>query len=56
METVRTTSYSVLINGEPKGYIIPSRGIRQGDSLSLYLFLLCAEGFSSMLRKAIKMN
>ena len=33
METVCTTSYSVLINGEPKGYINPSRGIKQGDPL-----------------------
>ena len=33
METMHTTTYSMLINGEPKGYITPSRGIKQGDSL-----------------------
>lgn len=53
METVCTASYSVLINGEPKGYILPSRGIKQGDPLSPYLFLLCAEGLSSLIRHAI---
>ena len=52
MLTVCTASYSVIINGEPCGYISPSRGIKQGDPLSPYLFLFCAEGLSSLLRKA----
>lgn len=52
MEMITTASYSVLINGEPRGYITPSRGIRQGDPISPYLFLLCVEGLSTMLRKA----
>ena len=52
MMCVFSTSYSVLLNGEPTGYIKPSRGIRQGDPLSPYLFLLCAEGLSAFLRKA----
>ena len=52
METVTTASYSILINGEPRGHIKPSRGIRQGDPLSPYLFLLCAEGLSAMLKRA----
>ena len=52
METVTTASYSILINGEPKGFVTPTQGIRQGDPLSPYLFLLCAEGLSALLRKA----
>ena len=49
METMRTTSYSTLINGEAKRFITPSRGIKQGDLLSPYLFLLCVEGLSSLI-------
>ena len=52
METVTTASYSILINGEPRGFVTPTRGIRQGDPLSPYLFLLFAEGLSALLRKA----
>ena len=46
----------MIINGETKGFIKPSQGIQQGDLLSLYLFLLCAKGLSSMLRQAIETN
>jgi hypothetical protein len=52
MECVSTVSYSILIGGEPVGRMLPGRGLRQGDPLSPYLFLLCAEGLSSLLRKA----
>ena len=52
METVTTAFYSVFINGESKGWITQSRGIWQGDSLSPYLFLLCAEGLLTLLNKA----
>ena len=48
METVTMASYSILINGEPRGFVTPTWGIRQGDPLSLYLFLLCAEGLKGI--------
>ena len=51
MNCVTTPSFSILINGKPHGMIHPSRGICQGDPLSPYLFLLCAEGLSTLLKK-----
>ena len=56
MICVRTMSYFVLINGEPKGRIIPTRGLRQRDPISPYLFLLCVEGLSAMLRREVRMG
>ena len=52
MNCITTPSFSILVNGRPYGNIVLSRGLRQGDLLSLYLFLLCAEGFTSLLAKA----
>jgi len=52
MSYVASTSFSIRINGKAYDNIRPSRGLRQGDPLLPYLFLLCAEGFSSMLAKA----
>ena len=52
MGCVTTPTFSILINGKAYGNINPTRGIRQGDPLSPYLFLLCAEEFTSLLQRA----
>lgn len=52
MDCVQTVQYSILVQGAPFGKIAPSRGLRQRDPISPYLFLLVAEGFSSLLRSA----
>jgi len=46
MECISLVTYSVMLNGEPKGYIKPSKELRQGDLLSPYLFLICAKGLT----------
>jgi hypothetical protein len=44
-----TAQFSVLINGVPSGFFCSSYGVRQGDPLSPFLFVLVMEAFSRML-------
>ena len=52
MQCITSVSYSVIINGATYGNIIPTMGLSQGDPLSPSLFLLCAEGLSSLIQEA----
>ena len=52
MICVKIVSYLVLVNGELKGLIHPTRGIHQGNPLSPFLFLLCTKGLNSLILKA----
>jgi hypothetical protein len=48
-DMLQSDTYLVLLNGNPVGYIKPTKGIFQGNPLSPYLFLICAEGLTSLL-------
>ena len=56
MECVTTVHYTLLISGNITKSFFPSKGLRQGDPLSLYLFLMCVNILSLTLMKAESQN
>ncbi|KAK4382864.1 putative mitochondrial protein [Sesamum angolense] len=50
MECITTPTYSISINGGPQGFFPATRGLRQGDPLSPYLFVLVMECLHAMIQ------
>ncbi|KAA0039966.1 LINE-1 retrotransposable element ORF2 protein [Cucumis melo var. makuwa] len=59
---ISSVQYSIIINGRPRGKIQPSRGIRQGDPISPFIFVLAMDYISRLLNsvgekiKGVKME
>ncbi|GKV05101.1 hypothetical protein SLEP1_g17145 [Rubroshorea leprosula] len=55
-ECLSTSSVSVLVNGSPTAEFSMEKGLRQGDPLAPFLFLLVAEALNELIYKAKELN
>ena len=53
MACITTPMFSISVNGELIGFFASKRGVRQGDPLSSFLFLIAVEAFSRSFSRAV---
>ena len=51
---ISIAQFSILVNGSPSGFFAGSRGLRQGDPLSPFLFVIVIEALSHLLDRAVR--
>lgn len=51
---ITSVKVSILVNGAPTEEFVPQKGLRQGDPLSPFLFLVAAEGLNLLLSRALE--
>ena len=54
MHCIKTTRLAVLWNGKQLEWFSPSRGIRQGDAMSPYIFVLCMERLGHIIQSVVE--
>jgi hypothetical protein len=56
MSLISSTFFSILVNGSPSKTFNPSRGLKQGDQMSPYLYIILAECLGRLIHKALADN
>lgn len=53
MQCISSAKLQILWNGEPTDSFTSTRGIRQGDPLSPYIYVICMERLSHLIENAV---
>lgn len=51
MSFICSVAYKFLHNGDQFGHVVPHRGVLQGDPISPYIYILCVERLSVIIRR-----